>query len=228
MSKSEALHIMIVEDDDMVMSIIEDFIYKIPKTEVICKAYNLSSAKKCLESETIDLVLIDIFLPDGNGIDLLKWIRIKTINVDAIMITADQRSSSLESARRYGVYDYILKPFKFERFQEAIDVFRKRKHLIDSDEHIKQHVVDRIITNKDSAVDWKNQTYELILAYLKDHSDDSYTSSEIANLVGISRITARKYLEAMELEGVVGLELSYGNVGRPKNKYSYARQRNEY
>lgn len=224
MSKSEELHVIIIEDDNMVMNVIEEFLYKLNHISIVGKATNISSAKKILKEKTVHLALIDIFLPDGSGLDLLKWVRMENINVDAIMITADQRSISLENARRYGVYDYILKPFKYERFQEAIENFRKRKDLITSKDYIQQHMVDRIITNKNSDVDWKNQTYENIINHLKEHPDQSYTSSEIAQILGISRITARKYLEAMELEGVIHLELSYGSVGRPKNKYCFERK----
>ena len=214
---------MIIEDDTMVLNIIKEFLIKMGHVEISCTAGTLASAKRKLTENTVDLVLIDIYLPDGNGLDFLKWVRAENINTDAIMITADQRSISLETARRYGVYDYILKPFKYERFEEAINNFMSKKNLLSSKENIHQKIADQIITDVDTSTNWQNQTYESILEYLKNNSEQYFTSSEIAKELGISRITARKYLEALELKGALEMELSYGSVGRPKNKYRYKR-----
>lgn len=224
MPKPEVLRVLIVEDDEAVRSITEKFLHKMPDIEVVCIANNVAEAKKCVPVCTIDLMLIDIYLPDGNGIELLKWIRAQDINVDAIMLTADRRGLSLESARRYGAWDYILKPFKYERFKEAIDHFRRQRQILDNEADFQQHMVDQVMHHKQGQIEWKNQSYKKILAFLKENSARKYSASELSEILGLSRITARKYLEAMEIEGVITLELSYGNVGRPTNTYRYGNQ----
>lgn len=102
---------------------------------------------------------------------------------------------------------------------------KKKKQLLNSQYEIGQSTADHILSYKIHHTKWQNQTYIKIIDYLQSHPpDDCFTSSELAKELGISRITARKYLEGMELEGSVHLEMSYGNVGRPKNTYRYERK----
>lgn len=223
MYSSKTIKTMIVEDDKMVMKVLTEFVEKIP--ELICseKAMSVQEAKVLLERKTIDLLLLDVYLPDGNGLDLLKWTRINEINVDAIMITADHRMSSIEKATRFGMIDYIVKPFKFERFESSIRRYINKKNMLLKHEEGNQDVIDNYVgiqNDEDNGL-WKNQTYHNIIEYLKEHDDASFTSSQIAAALGISRITARRYLESMENSGAVVMTLSYGKIGRPQNTYSF-------
>lgn len=223
MSKSD-ISILIVEDDITILDIITEFLVKIDDTYRLTKARNLQSAKKALLRGQCNLILLDVFLPDGTGIDLLKWLRKEELNVDVILLTADKRSATLETAKRYGAYDYILKPFKFERLEESMIQYMKKRNLLTGQEEFQQNAIDHFLNDRIHHNNWQNQTYEKIVDFLKVHPEECFTSSEIATHLGISRITARKYLESMELEGSVVLEMSYGNVGRPKNTYRYERK----
>lgn len=223
MFSSKAIKTMIVEDDEMVLKVLVEFVGQIPELICIEKAMTVEQAKGMLQKKEIDLVLLDVNLPDGNGLELLKWTRINDMSVDAIMITADHRIASIEKARRFGMVDYIVKPFKFERLESSINHYINKKKLLLKHSEGNQEVIDDYvgIHNEEDNGLWKNQTYQNIIEFLKSHSDESYTSSQIAGILGISRITARRYLENMENSGAVTMTLSYGKIGRPQNTYSF-------
>jgi len=219
------INVLVVEDDAMVAEIIEGFLERLGQSHVVAKCLTLSKAKEQLESSEIDLVLLDLYLPDGNGMDLLKWIRLNDIDVDVILITADKKIKSIKEARKYGVKDYLVKPFKYMRFEEAIVSYRAELLALRGLDSVDQGTIDALMHNKEDAVhDGMNKTYDSILMFLKEHHPKAYTSSEVAEALGISRITARRYLENMEHLKEITLELDYGNVGRPKNKFSYIKK----
>jgi response regulator of citrate/malate metabolism len=223
MSISQDIRVLIIEDDKMIQRVLTEFLKKIKGFVLVGSVNDFQQAKDFIESSGVDLLLLDIYLPGGLGLDLLKWVRHQERAIDAILITADNRSESLEKAMRYGAIDYLIKPFRFERFEESLQRYLKKQSRLHSHMMVDQEGVDLLMTNNQNTVYEENinQTAEKILMYLQQNSAQSYTSTEIAKVIGISRITARRYLEEMEDEGIVVLELTYGNIGRPKNKYRY-------
>lgn len=221
MSQSKKIKVLIVEDDLMVQKILSGFLQKLEGYSLAGTVADLQSAKRFISHNTVDLILLDIYLPDGLGLDLLKWIVLENHRQNVILITADNRTDTLEEALRYGLVDYLVKPFRMERFNEALAKYQKDRERLQDKELFEQSDVDHMFNRKSQDAHYVNQTSEMILQYLKDEAPKSFTSTEIAKSVGISRITARKYLENMELSGDINLELSYGGVGRPKNQYRY-------
>ena len=219
MSISSSINVLIVEDDVMVQRIISEFLKKVEGFTLIGSVGDLKSAKRFIQHNQVDLILLDVYLPDGLGTDLLKWVVHDNLKLNVILITADNHSDTLELALRHGVVDYLVKPFRMERFIEALTNFQKNREILVKNQSVDQSDIDLMFKGKASDQGYINQTSEMILQYLKAQAPSSYTSTEIAKSVGISRITARKYLENMELSGEIILELSYGGVGRPKNKY---------
>lgn len=224
MSKND-IQVLVVEDDVMVAKVIIGFLERVGKTNVVAHSESILKSKELLENKTIDLVLLDLYLPDGNGIDLLKWIRLNDIDVDVILITADKQIKSIKEARKYGVKDYLVKPFKFNRFEQAITTYHAELMKLTGLDSVDQLTIDALMHHKENEPqEGVNKTYDNILIYLKEHYPTGYTSTELAEALGISRITARRYLENMEYLKVVELELDYGAVGRPKNKFSYKKK----
>lgn len=121
------IKIMIVEDDPMVLDINQKFISKLIYCDVVATALSITKAKEEMQIKTIDLVLLDVFLPDGKGIDYLKWLRREEFDVDVLLITADKSAKSVEEAFRYGAVDYLVKPFKFERLQEVLASYMEKR-----------------------------------------------------------------------------------------------------
>lgn len=173
--------------------------------------------------------MLDVFFPQGRGIDLLKWIRKEDLKCDIILITADKSMQTVEEAFRYGVVDYLIKPFTFERFKEAMLQYRNRKNKLGKIDNAEQEIIDKYILNEKRTVSeedeigeikgFSSHTYKKILESIQNMCGESFTANQIAKKIGVSRITARRYLDYLEREQKVVVEPEYGNVGRPKNRY---------
>ncbi len=224
-------NVMIIEDDPMVLAINKKFLSKIDGFKVVAEATNLLDAKEKIMLHQPDLILLDVFFPTGKGIDLLKWIRSKEMSIDAILITADRSSETVAEAFRFGAVDYLIKPFKFERFEEALLSYKALKSKLNQSKHVNQAVIDQLTNheyNKNGYIELdtflmddevKNQTFIKVVEFIEAHPDMSFTSQSIAADLGISRITARRYLDDLEKNKFLRMELEYGSVGRPKNNY---------
>ena len=220
---------LIVEDDPMVREINEKFLSKLDNFSCLGSAASVEQAKELINREVPDLILLDIFLINGRGIDLLKWVRAENIKCDVVLITADKNTDTVAEAFRLGAVDYLIKPFTFERFEKALLKFKNVRAKFATLDTIEQELIDDItINSKDTSTEKENvgeikgfsqPTYDKILECVKGLKDKTFTSQEIAKLTGVSRITARRYLDYLEREEVLDIELEYGKVGRPKNKY---------
>lgn len=224
MSPYRIIKTVIVEDDPMVQRINEEFLSRVQDFECVGIHGTLEGFKRHYEDERPDLVLLDVFLPDGSGIDLLKWIRKQELEIDVILITADKRGLTVDETRRYGIIDYLVKPFRYERFEETLTRYRQQLIKLDEAPELDQDAIDQILTTtserpKETS---KNLTLDSIYRHLKHHPTEGFTASAVAEAVGISRITARRYLEELEQKEWVRMELSYGGVGRPQNLYYYS------
>lgn len=228
------MKIMIIEDDPMVRMIIEAFIEKVGNFNIVSQASDIDEAQAFLEDNEVDLILLDVFLPLGSGIDLLKWIREKEIEVDAILITAENTKTSIKEAFRFGAIDYIVKPFVFERFKEALDNFVFRHQGLIGQDDIKQEDIDKYIKGlkvenlKDDTnivYDGVNlarglnvNTYNRVYNFMKTQNDE-VTADFVASEVGLARVTVRRYLDYMAKEDKITLIQSYGKIGRPTHFY---------
>jgi len=223
---------MIVEDDPMVVAINERFLSKVEGFDYVGSSDNLESAKGEILRHEPELILLDVFFPNGKGTDLLKWIRFEEIKADVILITADRSTSTVSESFRFGVVDYLIKPFKFERFREALTDYKNHKMKIQSVSQINQRMLDEITKNLKGAsaieldlsaivdeAEYNNPTFDSILAFVKENYQATFTAQHVAEVLGVSRITARRYLDYLEKHKVLELELEYGTVGRPKNVY---------
>lgn len=220
------IRVLIIEDDPMVREINEGFLRKVEGYTLFKSVNNIEKAKEEIIQGRPDLILLDIFFPQGLGTDLLKWIRINGIKCDVILITADKNMETVEEAFRYGAVDYIIKPFTFSRFKEALLQYKARKKEFKNTESVEQELIDKMVfkeKEEDSCDDIlkgvRTHTYEKILEFIKDMCGKSITAQELADLTGVSRITARRYLDLLEREGKLSVQMEYGKVGRPLNKY---------
>jgi response regulator of citrate/malate metabolism len=224
------INVLIVEDDPMVREINEKFLKKVDGFTIYNSVNSIEKAKESILSGRPDLILLDIFFPQGKGIELLKWIRLENLKCDVIIITADRNTETIEEAFRYGAVDYLVKPFIFNRFKEALLQFRSRKNNFKNTDSMEQGTIDKYtIRENKHGIEYDedigeikgfNQyTYEKVLVGISDMRDDPFTSEQIAKNIGVSRITARRYLDYLEKEQKLMVEMEYGKVGRPKNKY---------
>jgi two-component system, CitB family, response regulator len=217
---------MIIEDDPMVRAINVKFLKRIEGFVLYKAVSNLTDAKKVISIKKPDLILLDVYLPKENGIDLLKWIRAQEIDIDIILITADKSIERIQEAFRYGVVDYLIKPFDFDRFKEALYQFKGRYDKFKNNDEIEQKELDKLIANSivsknedDFAKGLNRFTYRSIWDEIEKSNYEDLTAEYLAEKLGIARVTVRRYLEYMEKENKVEKLVEYGKVGRPQYKY---------
>ena len=217
--------ILIVEDDPMVAMINEQYIKKNKNFELVGKCSNGAAALEFLENNEVDLLVLDVYMPQMDGFETLRRVRNKQITVDAIMVTAANDRNSLEEALHLGVVDYLVKPFTFDRFQMALEKYISQNSALKDVETLNQKNIDHIIDNARKKSDdlhpkgIQEKTTELILEYLKGNSGRSFTGDEIAEKVGLTGVTVRRYMNYLAESGRVIGEMNYETGGRPCMKY---------
>ena len=170
-----------------------------------------------------DLVLLDIYLPDGNGLDILRELRQKESSPDVILITADRDVNTLQEAMRGGVVDYLLKPVIFSRLEESINKYLSQKEQFINRVDIDQTMVDAMLHSSTTTpmarlpkgID--GVTLEKVRQLFVN--EKQLTADQAGELIGASRTTARRYLEYLISSGELSADLSYGSVGRPERTY---------
>ena len=144
------MNVLIVEDDPMVALINKRYLEQITDIKTFGPVMYENDIIKSLKENDIDLILMDVFLPEKSGIDILKAIREKNFFTDVIMITAANSTNEIKRAFAYGVVDYLVKPFEFERFKEAINKYKARKKVLLNEEVVSQSDIDSLIMNNSS------------------------------------------------------------------------------
>ncbi|WP_338825794.1 Transcriptional regulatory protein DcuR [Moorella thermoacetica] len=223
------LGIFIVEDDPMVLEIHRRFIESLPGFRVLGTAQDGQSALKEVQNTRAQLVILDIFMPEVDGITLLRKFRQLIIPVDVIVVTAAQETDKVQEALRLGAVDYLIKPFRFERLREALERYRCRCQQLTQlkAKALKQEDLDQLleIGSKFHKIDppkgLQPRTLDLIIQVLKRTFPSALSAHQLAKITGISRVTARRYLEYLLSLGFVAVQCEYGSVGRPLNRYRW-------
>lgn len=227
------MKILIVDDDPMVAHINLKFANKAGYEDVDTAA-DIESAKERLKQGDIDLVLLDVYLPTGKGTEILKWIRQQNLNTDAILITADRSSETVEESMNFGAVDYLIKPFDFDRFQLAMEKFERKRNGFVGKKSVEQEDIDSIFFESVNKNDknkiilekgMSEKTYTAILEAIKAMAT-SVTAEELGDRLGISRVSVRRYLEYMEGQGILEMKPIYGKKGRPQHLFKYVKEGN--
>jgi response regulator of citrate/malate metabolism len=222
------IKVMLIEDDPMVRDINIKFTNKVSDFKVIDYAASIEEAKDIIKENLPDLILLDIFLPNGNGLELLRWIRNLELNCDVILITAEKSSGAVQEALRYGAVDYLVKPFTFQRFKDALEQYKKRYDSMITLSQIQQDTIDDFVLSTNKGKVTKEEvnlikglsmhTYEQINSFIKSKTA-LFTADELADEAGMARVTVRRYLDYMVKENKLELQIEYGKIGRPTHFY---------
>lgn len=221
------IRVLVVEDDMRISELHRRFVEKLPEFEVVGVANNIADAAEMVEILQPELVLLDLFFPDGNGMDLLKQIRTSEQPCDVILITAAREMSALQEGLRGGVFDYIIKPVFFPRFQEALQKFYDYFCQLSVGGALEQKDIDRLLhahhpgESESGAVPKGIDALTLgkIRKVFENSDKNGFNAEEVGREVGVSRSTARRYLEFLASEGFLKADLIYGVVGRPERRY---------
>ncbi|WP_331767305.1 response regulator [Embleya sp. NBC_00896] len=219
---------LVVEDDPVLAEAHVVFTGRVPGFEVVGVAGRGAEALRLLSTRGVDLVLLDLYLPDLHGLDLCRTMRAQGHEADVIAVTSARDLRLVRSAVSLGVVQYLLKPFSFAAFRERLDGYAEYRRRIgdaaDAPTATGQEEVDQAFAalrhTSDASPLPKGlapATFEAIVARLSTGVETS--SADIADAVGISRPTARRYLDHLSSRRLVSREPRYGGTGRPEYVY---------
>ncbi|MDQ2164667.1 MULTISPECIES: response regulator [Vibrio] len=217
--------VMIIEDDIAIAQLHHRYLTQIEGFEVIGIATTHADAQLQLGILKPDLVLLDVYLPDGTGLDLLQKVRGNNQGCDVILITAARDVETLQQAMRGGVVDYLLKPVMFPRLESALKKYQTQQLELGSVADVDQNVVDKMLTANTSELPTHLRLPKGIDGVTLDkirhlfNTPCSLTADEAGEKIGASRTTARRYLEYLISSGELTADLNYGTVGRPERCY---------
>ncbi|WP_436958804.1 response regulator [Staphylococcus succinus] len=234
------IHVLIVEDDPMVAQLNKQFIEKIDGYDLVAITHNVSAAITTIEQAHIDLILLDVYMPEQNGLSLLTYIREHHLKIDAILITAASDVDQIQKAFRYGAMDYLIKPFEFERFKKSLLQYKEKLKFYNDNQSISQSALDNELFNKKSTSSDSNGnlpkgltkgTLQSIVNKVDHSGKMEFSTDEIAEIANISRVSVRKYLKFLADIDVLEETLTYG-IGRPVYLYHFKQENlhflNEY
>jgi response regulator of citrate/malate metabolism len=218
------IKVLVVDDDFMVARIHRGFVDRVDGFEVVGTANSGDQAVAALGELSPDLVLLDLYLPDVFGLDLIARMRAVQPNVDILVITAAREADAVRGAVRQGVVNYLLKPFGFEDLRTRLREYARRRASV-PDQVTSQADVDRVLAPARQRVNrlpkgLSQETADLVTAALRA-TPDNLSAAECAEKVGISRVSARRYLEFFAAQGQADVTLRYGTTGRPERRYTW-------
>ncbi|HZQ29074.1 MAG TPA: response regulator [Acidimicrobiales bacterium] len=217
--------VVIVEDDPMVASIHRRWIDAMPGFDVVAMVPSAEMAAERLVASEVDLVILDLSLQGASGVELLRRLRRSHKPVDVIVVTASRESGTVEAVTQLGVVDYLVKPFREERFDQAMRAFLNRRAVMARDQ-LSQADIDRSrgiaattmrATPKGISADTLVRVQEVLR-----NADEPVTAEEVGSRINISRVVARRYLEHLVQSGWAAVALRYGGTGRPARLYAEA------
>lgn len=218
---------LVVEDDALVAEVHASYVERVPGFVVAGVAHRATEALEILATRSIDLVLLDFHLPDVKGLDMLRALRARSAApVDVIAVTAARDPESIRQAIAHGVSQYLVKPFTFATFADKLERYARYRAQVDVAAEPDQAKVDALIgtLRGSTARTLPKGLNAATLDHVRDAVRDAgtpLTASELAGRCGLSRVTARRYLEHLAVEGVVTLSMRYGGTGRPEHLYAW-------
>jgi response regulator of citrate/malate metabolism len=218
------IDVIVVDDDFRVAEVHADFVTGIPGFRVVGRAHTAAAALDAIARLRPGLVLLDVYLPDASGLDVLPRLRsLPGGGPDVILLTAAREVAAVRTAIRSGVLQYLIKPVDFAALRERLEAYAQLHARHQQSRDLDQEGVDGMFSLLRAAPGAlppavRSPTTKHVVAVLRDASD-GLMATEVANAVGISRATAQRHLSALVRAGVVDLALDYGTTGRPRHRY---------
>jgi len=228
------IEVIIVEDDPMVAMINQQFVERYGGFKIVANVRSISELWNVLNKNRPDLILLDVYLPGETGIEFLQTVRQKQLSIPIIMITAANDIPTIKKALEYGVIDFLIKPFTYERFELAMEKFSHYYSLTTKLKEADQETLDQILikdgkpslhSEDDLASTLPKGLSKLTLKKILRAVEEQtcyFSTEEIAKLIDLSRISTKKYLVYLNELGYLREELKYLTVGRPITVYQIA------
>jgi response regulator of citrate/malate metabolism len=224
-----SVRVLVVEDEATAAEAHGSYVGRVPGFELAGTARSANEAARFLAGDTqVDLVLLDMHLPDGHGLGLLQKVRAAGHRCDVIAVTSARDADVVRNAVTQGVVLYLLKPFTFATFRAKLEQYAAyRATLTDSraDEELAQEDVDALLGSLRTSTTplpkgMSAETLRQVTAALRQ-ADGGLSATEVADRVGASRVTSRRYLEHLADSGRVERQPRYGRSGRPEVEYRW-------
>jgi len=217
---------LIVDDDFRVAALHRAYVEKVPGFSVVAEAGTGAEALRLIAQSKPDLLLLDIYLPDISGLEVMRTIRESGASrVDVIAITAANDVDTLRSALQGGVVHYLVKPFQFNAFREKLESYAAMRSRLSHAREVDQAEIDQLYATLRAASSSASlpkglspATFALVARALRDAGSD-LSAEQVAERTGVSRVTSRRYLDHLARSGVVDVQLRYGRAGRPEHRY---------
>ena len=223
------INVLIVEDDPMVAQVNKKFINTLPGFKVEMNAGTVAEAKDILAAfHTIDLILLDVYMPGDNGLELLRYIRKINRKIDCILITAASDKETVEQAIRLGSVDYLIKPFSFERLKKALLEYSAKRAFLQHHGALTQEDLDKQLFSREDKSAVKllpkgitKSTLKIIHKEITKMDGAPFETDDLAYKTGMSTVSIRKYLKFLEEIKVIQSYVSHGSIGRPSLQFQF-------
>ncbi|MFJ5726859.1 response regulator [Streptomyces paradoxus] len=225
--KTGAIDVLVVDDDFMVARVHRAFVERVEPFRVVGTVHTGEQAIEAVDELRPDLILLDLYLPDLFGLDVIPRLRTAGHDCDVMVISAATEADAVRGAVRRGVVDYLLKPFDFDDLRLRLERYAAQRGRLLTTVVRGQADVDRVLAGAFAPTPASTlpkgmsvETAGLVERALRA-ADGTLSASECAALTGVSRVSARRYLEYFHGTGSVEVSLRYGAAGRPERRYGW-------
>lgn len=225
--------VLLVDDDALTLELHRSYLDRMGGFEVVAEATGARAAVSAIleHGEVVDLVLLDVTMPDGTGLDVLRHVRARGADVDVIAITGVREADVVRQMVGLGVAQYLVKPFAFSTFRERLEQYveYRRRARETAGSATTQAEIDALLGALRPATapalpkGLSPETLERVTADLRAH--EPVSAVEAAGRLGMSRVAVRRYLEHLVSSGAVVRSPRYGTPGRPESEYRRALSR---
>jgi response regulator of citrate/malate metabolism len=221
------IRVLVVDDDFMVARVHAGFVNRVTGFTAVGMAHTGASALQAVEELLPDLVLLDIYLPDITGLEVLHRLRSTAPDVDVLVVSAARDVQSVQQAMRGGVVHYLVKPFDADRLRQRLEEYAGQRHRLEELTEAQQEDLDSLFGATPGTVrvvmpkGLTAETAELVRRTLVTSGTDGLSATECAEATGLARVSTRRYLEFFVDTGRADVRLRYGATGRPERRFRW-------
>ena len=228
-----AVRVLVVDDEPLTAASHAEYVRRSPGFEVAATAVSGRTAVQAVQAarragRPVDLVLLDVNLPDMSGLDVARTLRARGESVDLLVVTAHRDVATVREATTLGVVGYLIKPFTYAVFEDKLAAYRRYRGLLGRAGSVGQEEVDRAFaalgesTRPAVPKGLSATTLDAVTQLVR--AGGWLSAGEVAERSTLSRVTARRYLEHLAERGLVHRRSRYGTPGRPELEYGWAGQ----